>query len=432
MAYRRIGGSPTTWSVAALAAGFLLGLAGRAGGGAAAGIVADVARPVAQLWLAALQMAVLPLVVALLLVAVLGAREGLGGLGGKALLLFVGLLAAAGIFSMLATPPLVGLYPVNESTAGAILTETPVPEEIRASAGAQAGGFGDWIAGLLPDNLVRAALEGDVLALLLFTVLFGLAATRLPEDLRGTVERGARALASTMLTLTHWIILFTPVGVFAFMYLVALQTGGGTAGLLGAFVAIQSGLMIVVTLLLYPLATILGRVSPGDFARAVAPAQVVAFGTRSSIASLPALIEGGRDRLGLPASATGFVLPLSVSVFKINRTVSSTVKLLFLAHVFDIPLTLPTLAAFLITVILLSFTSAGVPGGGTTFKTLPAYLAAGVPIEGVVLLEAVDAIPDIFKTVLNVTGDMTVAAILSRDARALAPAAEPLPAPGVA
>ncbi|HUP20760.1 MAG TPA: cation:dicarboxylase symporter family transporter, partial [Gemmatimonadota bacterium] len=241
-----------------------------------------------------------------------------------------------------------------------------------------------------------------------------------------------RALASTMLTLTHWIILLTPLGVFAFMYLVALQTGGGTAGLLGAFVAIQSGLMIVVTLLLYPLATVFGRVPPGTFARAVLPAQVVAFGTRSSIASLPALIEGGRDRMGLPVSSTGFVLPLSVSVFKINRTVSSSVKLLFLAHVFDVALTLPTLAAFLVTVILLSFTSAGVPGGGTAFKTLPAYLAAGVPIEGVVLLEAVDAIPDIFKTVLNVTGDMTVAAILSRDARALAPAADPLPVPGAA
>ncbi|HUP20706.1 MAG TPA: cation:dicarboxylase symporter family transporter, partial [Gemmatimonadota bacterium] len=246
MSYRRVGGSPTTWSVAALAAGFLLGLAGRAGGGTPPEVLAAIARPVAQLWLAALQMAVLPLVVALLLVAVLSAREGLGGLGGRALLLFVALLLGAGIFSMLATPPVVELYPVDGSMSSTLLAETPVPDELRASAGAQTGSVGDWVAGLLPDNVFRAALEADVLALLLFTLLFGLAATRLPDDLRGTVERGARALASTMLTLTHWIILLTPVGVFAFMYLVALQTGGGTAGLLGVFVAIQSGLMIVV------------------------------------------------------------------------------------------------------------------------------------------------------------------------------------------
>jgi Na+/H+-dicarboxylate symporter len=105
---------------------------------------------------------------------------------------------------------------------------------------------------------------------------------------------------------------------------------------------------------------------------------------------------------------------LSVSVFKVNRTLSAPMKLLFLAWMFGIDLSLAQIATFVATVILLSFAAVGLPGGGSAFKTLPAYLAAGMPIEGVVILEAADTIPDVIKTILNVTGDMSVATILDR------------------
>ena len=149
------------------------------------------------------------------------------------------------------------------------------------------------------------------------------------------------------------------------------------------------------------------------------------------MAALPALVEGGRTHLGLPAPSTGFVLPLAVSLFKINRPISSLVKLFFVAHIYGIRLTAAAVATFVVTEVLMSFTSAGVPLGGMSFKSLPAYAAAGVPIEGVVILEAVESIPDVFKTVLNVTVDMSVAAILSRAGRSR-PAAGALPAPGSA
>jgi Na+/H+-dicarboxylate symporter len=164
----------------------------------------------------------------------------------------------------------------------------------------------------------------------------------------------------------------------------------------------------------------------GDFARAAAPAQLVAASTRSSLASLPALVDGGTRALGLSEAATGFLLPLSVSTFKLNRTLSAVLKVLFLAHVFGIDIPPARMAAFIATVVILSFTALGVPGGGGAFKTLPAYLAAGVPLEGIIILEAADAIPDIFKTVLNVTGDLAVAVLLTRGERA-EPLQEPVP-----
>ncbi|MGZ5472754.1 MAG: cation:dicarboxylate symporter family transporter, partial [Thermoanaerobaculia bacterium] len=176
---------------------------------------------------------------------------------------------------------------------------------------------------------------------------------------------------------------------------------------------------------------LLGRTSMRTFARAVAPAQLVAIGTQSSIASLPALVQGGTDHLGLPAKETGFVLPLCVSVFKLNRTVSATAKLLFLAYIYGVPIGIGTFTVFLVTVILLSFSAVGVPQGGVAFSTLPAYVAAGIPLEGIIVLEATAMAPDMLKTVLNVTANMSVATLLSRSARGSAGAeveGDPVPA----
>jgi proton glutamate symport protein len=180
--------------------------------------------------------------------------------------------------------------------------------------------------------------------------------------------------------------------------------------------------------LLYPLAALLGRVSIARLAHALAPAQIVAASTRSSLASLPALIEGAERRLGLPGPVTGLVLPLAVATFKLNRTVSSTAKLMFLAHVYGIPLDPGQIGVFVATVLLISFSTPGIPSAGT-LTTLPVYLSFGIPIEGILVLNAVDAIPDIFKTVLNVTGDMSAAAMVARFAGtpAVAPSPQPLP-----
>ena len=129
------------------------------------------------------------------------------------------------------------------------------------------------------------------------------------------------------------------------------------------------------------------------------------------------MVEGARDRLRLPSAGTDFVLPLSVAVFKVNRPISSIVKLFIVAQEYGVPLRFTTIMIFLITVIIISFGTAGIPQSGPGLKTMPAYLAAGVPIEGVIVLEAVEAIPDIFKTVLNVTGNMTAATLLTRSHR---------------
>jgi Na+/H+-dicarboxylate symporter len=420
------GKSLTAWSLAALAAGVALGVLGHASGDPRFGAFADAIAPIGELWLSALRMTVLPLVIVYTLAAIAGARQDgvVGALAGRSFLLFFLLLAGAGLLTAGVAPIFLRLVGVDPSAAEAIRAHAAVPDEAIGATGAGYGSLRDWIGGLLPENAVAAAVRGDIFPFLLFSVLFGAAVTRLPDDQRELLTRVFRALSGALLVCVRWVLVPMPVGVFAFTFRFALASGDDAVRFLGVYIAAVCALMLLCTALLYPLTALLGRRSAADFARAVAPAQLIAVTTRSSIASLPALIQGARDPLRLPDAASGLVLPLAVSVFKLDLTVSNTVKLLFLAHVYRVSIGPGTLATFLLFIIVLSFSSPGIPSVGT-FRTLPAYLAAGVPIEGVVMVQAVETIPDIFMTLLNVTADMSAATVLSRSSRESGRAARP-------
>jgi Na+/H+-dicarboxylate symporter len=263
----------------------------------------------------------------------------------------------------------------------------------------------------------RFFLGGSPLPLLLAAILLALIARRFTGRRRALFLTLFQRLSDATMRVVRWILLIAPLGVLALSFGLARSTGGRAMSLLFAFVLIISGVTLLFTLLLYPVTAVLGGISMRQFAQAVAPAQLVAASTRSSLAALPALIEAGRDRLGLPVAATGFVIPFAMATVKVSRMTTTIVTLLFLAHAFGLPLGAERLVSFGGTVLLLSLIVAGLPGRGPEANVLPAYTAAGVPLEGVVILEAVDAIPDIFKTILNVTSILSAAAILAPRSR---------------
>lgn len=427
--------SLTTRSLIALVAGLGLGLIGHHFGGPVFEGLAAWVKPLGALWVAALQLTVLPLIVTHLLAAICNAgTKSVGKAGVRALFIFIVLLVASGTFAVLLAKPIVARLPVDATTLASLASAAPTVSKPETSA-VQNTSLSEWIGKLLPTNILDAGVRGDIFPILLFTAFFGLAVTRLPPERSLLLTNVFQGLADAMLELTSWVLVVTPLGVFALTYVLAFTTGGAAGGMLGAYIVIASVLMILFTLLLYPLTALLGKTRIVQFARGVAPAQLLAISTRSSIAALPALVKGGVEHLHLPAVGTSFVLPLSVSVFKVNRPISSVVKLMLVAHVYGVPLRPGTLVIFVATVILLSFTAAGIPQSGPGLKTLPAYLAAGVPIEGILVLEAVETIPDIFKTLLNVTGDMSAAVLLTRaqrgDESEVATIAEPAPAESV-
>ncbi|MBV9624772.1 MAG: cation:dicarboxylase symporter family transporter [Acidobacteria bacterium] len=175
--------------------------------------------------------------------------------------------------------------------------------------------------------------------------------------------------------------------------------------------AVTQGLII---LFLYPVAAFGGRVSTLPFAQEVLPAQAVAFSSSSSLASLPALVDGSERKLRLPPSVTDVVLPLAVSTFKVATPALWLVAAIFLARLYGVQLAPTQLLVVALAGILTSFSTPGVPHGWLLVIS-PLVATMGIPAEGIGLLIAIDAIPDIFATTLNVTGDMAAAALVSRN-----------------
>lgn len=411
------------WSFLALLLGLALGVMGHASDARGYDLVASATRPLGDLWLSALQLVLIPLIVSQLLSAIAGSAGGpgaeVGRLGSRVLLLVVTmLLVAGGITAAVSRPLAAALYPPGPAGVASIQSGLNVLDRERILRDS-----GEDSPIRLPTNLVEAARKGEILPVLIFSAVLGVAVTRLPRELREPLTGLLKGFAEAMLIVARWILLGTPVGVFVLSYSSALRSGAEAAGIMGAFVILVCVLLAFFTLLLYPVTALAGRTSLRTFAKAAWPAQLVAISSLSSIAALPALVQGGIDHLKLPARFTAFVLPLCVAIFKQNRTISATAKLMFLAHVYAVPVSGGTLAVFLVSVVLISFSAVGVPNGGHVFSALPAYLAAGIPIDGVVILEATSIVPDMLKTVLNVTADMSVATILSRSARSRVPEA---------
>lgn len=418
--------SLTTWSILALIVGLGLGIVGHETASPSLARIGEWIKPIGNIWVSALQLTVLPLVITHVIATIIGAAgKSVGKLGVRSVLMFLSMLLVAGVFAILLTPVFLSRLHLDPGTVASLQAAAAASKGTVAEAANNAPvSVSDWLSRLVPTNLVEAAARGDIFPLLLFAGFFALAVTRLPSERRLVLTNVFQSLADAMMQLVRWILVASPIGVFALTYGLALQTGASAGGVLGAYIVIASLLMLMLTVLLYPVSAFGGRTSIAEFARAVAPAQLVAVSTRSSLASLPALVEGARDRLRLPSTGTSFVLPLSVSIFKINRPVSSVVKLMLVAHLYGIPLRPTTLAIFLATVMIISFTAAGIPKNGPTFKTIPAYMAAGVPVEAIIVIEAVEAIPDIFKTLVNVTADMSAATLLTRSHRSQTQATE--------
>ncbi|HKC24076.1 MAG TPA: dicarboxylate/amino acid:cation symporter [Thermoanaerobaculia bacterium] len=403
----------------ALGAAVVLGIAIGASGSAALLGAADFLSPLGSLWVNAIRMTVIPLVIAVLITGVASATDvkEIGRLGGRTLLVFVLLLAGVAAIVIPAAPLLFRLLP------GGGAARPPLPAGAAEAAGqitsAPNQTLGAWITSLLPPNPVSAAANGQIVPLILFTLLLALAIAKSPAPARATLVGFFQALGDAMLLLVSWVVGLAPIGVFALVLPLAAHAGASLAGAIGFYIAAYSLSLLLVTLLLYPVVALFARVPMRRFARAALPPQLIAFSSSSSMATLPALVESGERGLGLSPRVTGFVLPLAVSTFKIAAPVAWTVGALFVGWFYGIPLGARELAIVAFAAVFLGFAGPGVPRGAFIMLT-PLFLAIGLPAEGIGILIAVDAIPDTFSTVLNVTGDLAAAALVAKGELTLA------------
>ena len=400
--------------LAGLIAGFVLGICCTDPAGALARTLTLI-EPMGQLWLNALRMTVLPLVFALLVTGVGAMRGHAGGAGvaGRSMTWFVVWLSGAAVLGALLTPLLLHLFPVDAAAAAAL----------RAGAGHAAAQvtapppLADWALGLIAANPFEAAAKGEVLQVVIFALLFGFAAARVEDEYREPLLRFFRGVVEAMLVIVRWVLYVAPLGVFALALTLGRRGGIDVAGALGHYLALVCGVSCLIVLACYPLVRWLGGIPMPRFARAALPAQVLAFGTQSSLACLSVMVQSAREVLRLPTSVCAVTLPMAVSLFRCTSPIVNLSVVLFVAHVHGTSIgPLPLLAGVCLAVIT-NFAVVSLPSQITFFTTtVPISYAMGVPTDILPLLLAIEVIPDLFRTVGNVTADLAVTAMVAKGA----------------
>jgi len=417
-----------TWlALLALVLGLLAGAALISAGPTSLERVVGILEPVGTLWINAVRMTIVPLVISMLIVAVASSDSlrSMGRLGGAALLFFLLTLIVVGIYAALLAPPLLSGLTIDP-TAAAALRETASSSSQRVTETVRTmGGFSQRLVELVPANPFRAAADGAMLPLIVFTLIFAAALSRLPADLRDTPVRFFRATSEAMLVVIRWVFLAAPVGVFALAVVVGARLGYAAVAAVGYYVAVFAVLMIGVMLGVYAVAVLVGRVPLRQFATAVAPAQVIALGSRSSSAALPTMIESARNVLKLPPQIVSFVLPTAVAIFRVSVPISFILGALFLGKLYGVEITSAQVASLTASSVLLSYSVPPVPSG-SLFLMAPVFADMGIPVEGIAILIAIDVIPDLLKTTTIVTAHMASAVVVARVASG--PRTEPIAA----
>ncbi|MDX2234098.1 MAG: cation:dicarboxylase symporter family transporter [Hyphomonadaceae bacterium] len=399
--------------VAALVLGLGAGAAIQAGDAAAWANAVSVVEALGALWLNALRMTVIPLIVSLLVTGIASVADAAatGRLATRAIALFTVLIAFAAAYSTLATQGLLSLWPIPPEAARAFIAGAPATD----AAAITPPTIAQWLKSLAPANPVAAAAEDQITPLVVFAAFLGFAATRLPADLRTPLITFFRAVAEAMIVVVRWVLHAGPVGVFALSLGVGARAGLGAAGVLAQYVAIVSLVTIGIIVIAYALAVVWGRVPLPAYLRATAPATVVAFSTQSSLATLPAMLTASREGLGVPARIADVILPLAVAVFRFTSPVANLAVAYVIVHLYGIEPTPAQMLAAMLVAFAVSVGSVGLPGQVSFFISMaPICVALGAPIDLLGILLAVEVVPDIFRTVGNVMGDIAAVTILRR------------------
>ena len=378
--------------------------------------VADIVQPVGKLWLNALQMTVVPLVLALVVVGVTTASDAAtsGRTARRAIVVFLVLLSAASAFTAVVAPLALSLVQrdpaLTEALRSAMTGSTTLPA---------ATGWADALTAIIPSNAIAAAAQSAMLPLVVFALFFGFALTRIDGGRRAQMVGFFQALADAMIVIVQWVLWVAPIGVFALILAVCARAGLSMLSALGVYILLECTIYIAVTLLLLPVAMLWGGERIRHFAAAIVPAQVVAASTQSSLASLPAMLESADRRLGYSRHVASLVLPMAVSLFRITSPIQYVASASFIAWAYGIDLSAAQLATGAALAVVISLGSVGLPGQVSFMATnLPVTQAMGLPVSPLGILLAVDTIPDVFATVGNVTADLTATSVVVRQSHA--------------
>ncbi|MCL4151011.1 UNVERIFIED_CONTAM: hypothetical protein GTU68_005934 [Idotea baltica] len=260
---------------------------------------------------------------------------------------------------------------------------------------------------IIPNNLFEAASENsNMLQIVFFAIIFGVALLQVKSDKKNVVIGFFEGLNDVVIQIIHYIMMFAPYGVFALISTLIVEIAVKALMLYAVTVLIGLAIMIFV---IYPsILKIFTKVKYKDFFKGIRDAQLLAFSTSSSSATLPVTMESVEKNLNVSEEVSSFVLPLGATINMDGTSLYQSVAAVFIAHAMGMELTIVSQLAIVITAVLASIGSAGVPGAGMVMLVI-VLEAAGIPAAGLALIIAPDRPLDMCRTVVNVTGDATVA-----------------------
>ena len=409
------------WIGIGLVAGLVVGLWAAAGGPGWLGGLARASAPFGALFINAIKMVVIPLVVALVFASVAraGGSSQLGRLGRITALGYVGLLLPAIALGMGLTALALRFAPdaAPPQVDGPVVPELP--------------GLAEFLVSLVPSNPFAAAASGALLPLIVFTLLFALAASRLGAERRERMVAGAQDIADALIVLVRWVLWLAPVGVFGLIAPATAKLGWSLVASLGLFaLSVVAALALYVALVYLPVLAVFARLGPARFLGGTVRAASLAFATTSTAAAIPVSLQDATDNLGVDAGVADLLVPFGASVFRPGSALFQGAAIVFLAHLYGVELGAAGYAAALFATLVVSLTVAPVPSA-SVMTLAPALATLGVPSAGLGLLLAIDRIPDMFRSAVNVWGQIAVAALAGRAQALHPPAGIPAQADGL-
>jgi DAACS family dicarboxylate/amino acid:cation (Na+ or H+) symporter len=384
-------------------------------------VAKNLAAPLGQIFLRLLFMLVVPLILSALVVGIAGLDlSQLGRLGVRTLGYATGVSAIAALIGL----GLVNLVRPGAGPAGAALRALGPAAAPVAAAGPAVSAV-DLIIAMVPDNPVKAAASGDMIGVIVFALIFGvaLAVTKTPGAAR--LAEVMQGLYDVMMTCIEGVLKVAPIGVGALLFVLGVRLGTGFFRPLAAYVAVVLGGLVLHMVVVYSLLVkIVGKTSPIAFFRGVRVAMLTAFSTASSSATLPTALRVAEHELRLPPGIARFVLTVGSTMNQNGTALYEGVTVLFLAQLGGVQLSLAKQAVVMVICVLAGVGAAGVPGG--SLPVIAVILGMlGVPPEGLGLILGVDRLLDMCRTTLNVTGDLAVAVAMAGGAREPPPAIAP-------
>ncbi len=365
-----------------------------------------------DLFLRALRMVIVPLIVTSIICGVsgLGASGNMGRLGAKTLAFYT-------VSSLLAI--LTGLLLVNLIQPGvdADLGLQQQPENLAHSI--ERFGTSPWqallrlVMDMVPTNPIAAMANGDMLQIIVFALLFGVFISRTPDTLRQPLEAFFQGAFAVMMGITHFVLAFAPLGIFALVARTVATTGLEVFAGLGLYaLTVFLGLLVHACVTLPAILFFFGRTAPMRHVQAMSPALLTAFSTSSSSATLPLTLDSLENRAGISNRVTSFVAPLGATVNMDGTALYECVAAIFIAQAYGLELSFAQQFLVVVTALLASIGAAGIPMAGLVMISV-ILTAVGLPLEGVGLILAVDRVLDMCRTTVNVWSDSCGAAIVA-------------------